>query len=185
MLRHMVEHPAGWRLPACCALIAVVADAAAGAAAVAAGADVVDLGDAAQAELTAFRSAHPAVPVCGSAGPAEIVRDQRMAAATGAWLICADPQSARRTGLAAGRLLVLASPAETERLAAAGWHPVVDADAHGGSGQAGVIAAAAVSCWLGAAAVLTTRPGPVRQALDMTASIAGRRPPARAVRGLA
>jgi hypothetical protein len=216
MLCHMADHPAGWRLPDWCALVAVAGEAAAGAAVIAAGAaviaagaDVVDLGDATQAQVAAFRAAHPAVPICASARSADIVRDQRIAADTGAWLICPDLQSAQQSGLAASQLLVAASPAEVTRLAAAGWHPVVDADLYGPAGAqrrlatplapmaldrpdlyggpdlAGVIAAAALSAWLGAAAVLTAHPGPVRQALDMTASIAGRRPPARAVRGLA
>ena len=50
---------------------------------------------------------------------------------------------------------------------------------------ADVLAIAAISCWLGAAAVRTRHVGPVRRALDMTASIAGVRPPAAAIRGLA
>jgi dihydropteroate synthase len=48
-----------------------------------------------------------------------------------------------------------------------------------------VLAIAAIASWLGAAAVRTRYPGQVRRALDMTASIRGLRPPARAVRGLA
>jgi hypothetical protein len=48
-----------------------------------------------------------------------------------------------------------------------------------------VVAIASIASWLGAAAVRTRYPGQVRRALDMTASIRGLRPPARAVRGLA
>jgi hypothetical protein len=213
MLWHMVEHPAGWQLPAWSALIAVASDAGTAAAAVQSGADVIDLSDAPQAQITAFRTAHPAVPYCANQGSADIVTDQRTAAATGAWLICPDLPAARLSGLPQHQLLVAASPAGIPPLTAAGWHVVVDVDLHGGQyrpggptpldppgqyrpggptpldpagpPQAGVVAAAALSCWLGAAAVRTSQPAPVRQALDMTASIRGLRPPARTVRGLA
>lgn len=50
---------------------------------------------------------------------------------------------------------------------------------------AGIVAIAALSCWLGATVVRTRHVRPVRRALDMSASIRGDRPPARAVRGLA
>jgi hypothetical protein len=53
------------------------------------------------------------------------------------------------------------------------------------SGLAGIVAIAALSSWLGARAVRTRYPAPVRHALDMTASIRGTRPPALTVRGLA
>jgi dihydropteroate synthase len=49
----------------------------------------------------------------------------------------------------------------------------------------GIVAIAALSAWLGARAVRTRYPAPVRRALDMTASIQGTRPPALTVRGLA
>jgi hypothetical protein len=199
MLWHMVEYPAGWRLPAWSALMAVASDAETATAAVQSGADVIDLTEAGKAQITAFRTAHPAVPYCADDRSADIVTDQRIAAATGAWLICSDLAEARLSGLPQHQLLVAASPAELPQLAAAGWHPIVDVDLHGGqyrpggstpmdlpdSRQAGVIAAAALSCWLGAAAVRTSQPAQVRQALDMTASILGLRPPARTVRGLA
>jgi hypothetical protein len=48
-----------------------------------------------------------------------------------------------------------------------------------------VIAAAAICTWLGAPLVRSRHTAAVRQAIDMTESIAGRRPPARTVRGLA
>jgi hypothetical protein len=48
-----------------------------------------------------------------------------------------------------------------------------------------VLAIAAVSSWLGADAVRTRHVASVRRSLDMTATIRGLRPPARAVRGLA
>jgi hypothetical protein len=50
---------------------------------------------------------------------------------------------------------------------------------------AAVIATAAVCTWLGAPVVRSRHTRPARRAIDMTASIAGRRPPSRTVRGLA
>jgi dihydropteroate synthase len=64
----------------------------------------------------------------------------------------------------------------------------VDGSTAAGTGTAAIadiLAVAAVSGWLGAAAVRTSHVAAVRRALDMTASIAGVRPPAAAVRGLA
>ena len=48
-----------------------------------------------------------------------------------------------------------------------------------------VIATAAICTWLGAPLVRSRHTAAVRQAIDMTQSIAGGRPPARTVRGLA
>lgn len=50
---------------------------------------------------------------------------------------------------------------------------------------AAVIAVAAVSTWLGAPAIRSSQVRAVRRAIDMTASIAGTRPPALTIRGLA
>jgi dihydropteroate synthase len=50
---------------------------------------------------------------------------------------------------------------------------------------AAVIATAAVCTWLGAPLVRSRHTRAVRHAIDMTASIAGNRPPSRTVRGLA
>ncbi len=50
---------------------------------------------------------------------------------------------------------------------------------------AAVITVAAISTWLGAAAVRTRHVQPVRRAIDMTSAIAGRRAPALTTRGLA
>ncbi len=50
---------------------------------------------------------------------------------------------------------------------------------------ASLVAIAALSSWLGARAVRTRHPAPVRRALDMADSVRGIRPPARTVRGLA
>ena len=48
-----------------------------------------------------------------------------------------------------------------------------------------VIATAAICTWLGAPLIRSRHTAAVRQAIDMTESIAGGRPPARTVRGLA
>jgi hypothetical protein len=50
---------------------------------------------------------------------------------------------------------------------------------------AAVVAVAAISTWLGAATVRTRHVRPVRRGIDMTASIAGTRPPTLTTRGLA
>ena len=63
----------------------------------------------------------------------------------------------------------------------------VDADgiaAGAADSLAGVVAAAAISTWLGAPAIRTRHIGPVRRAIDMTLSIAGGRLPAITTRGL-
>jgi len=68
-----------------------------------------------------------------------------------------------------------------------GSPPAVDADsiaAAAADSLAGVVAAAAISTWLGAAAIRTRHVGPVRRAIDMTLSIAGDRLPALTTRGL-
>jgi hypothetical protein len=65
-----------------------------------------------------------------------------------------------------------ADPLDADKLAAAAT-------------SAAVIATAAVCTWLGAPVVRSRHTRAVRRAIDMTASIAGRRPPSHAVRGLA
>ena len=72
----------------------------------------------------------------------------------------------------------LAAKARAARRAAA-------ADPAGQATPAAVIATAAVCAWLGAPVVRSRHTRAVRRAIDMTASIAGRRPPSRAIRGLA
>jgi dihydropteroate synthase len=68
---------------------------------------------------------------------------------------------------------------------------LVDADlvaagvAGGDAPVAAVAAVAAISTWLGAAAVRTRHVRAARRAIDMTSSIAGHRPPALTTRGLA
>ena len=63
----------------------------------------------------------------------------------------------------------------------------VDADGLAGDpgSPAGAVAAAAISAWLGAPVIRTRHVAPVRRAIDMTLSVAGRRLPALTTRGLA
>jgi hypothetical protein len=78
-----------------------------------------------------------------------------------------------------------ADPLDADRLAAAGAGPGRAGDPAGRVTPAAVIATAAVCTWLGAPVVRSRHTRAVRRAIDMTASIAGRRPPSRTVRGLA
>jgi hypothetical protein len=195
MLGPMVMHPsgrlpAGPVLPATTALLAVADGGEQVAAAVAAGADLVDLGGAAGQAIARLRLAHPGVLVCADDGPADLVRDPRAALGGGALLRCPDAAAARGSGLAPERLVVDVTPGGVAAAASAGWIPLVDADAAAarvdpGAPVAAIVAIAALGCWTGAAVVATRHVHAVRRALDMTASIAGARPPASALRGLA
>jgi len=81
-----------------------------------------------------------------------------------------------------------ADPLDADQLAADKLAAVGAAHWGGAAGQvtpAAVIATAAVCAWLGAPVVRSRHTRAVRRAIDMTASIAGRRPPSRTVRGLA
>jgi hypothetical protein len=82
--------------------------------------------------------------------------------------------AAIRASLPAGVLWTSprADPLDADKLAAAAT-------------PAAVIATAAVCTWLGAPVVRSRHTRAVRRAIDMTASIAGRRPPSHTVRGLA
>jgi hypothetical protein len=184
------------------ALLAVVSDTAGAAAAVDAGADLLDLPEAGPDLIGAVQARFPGVLVCGAAPPADVVRDEATARATGARLICAGLDAARASALPAGRLLVSVPPQLMQQAAQAGRAALVDVDraaAQAGVGYApdptgrhgvdqdpaGIVALAALGSWLGAAVIRTRHPVPVRRALDLTASIRGLRPPARTVRGLA
>jgi hypothetical protein len=72
-------------------------------------------------------------------------------------------------------------PLDADQLAAAAGAPARAGQAL----PAAVIATAAVCAWLGVPMIRSRHTRAVRRAIDMTASIAGRRPPARTVRGLA
>ncbi|MET8144695.1 hypothetical protein ABZU32_30700 [Sphaerisporangium sp. NPDC005288] len=76
---------------------------------------------------------------------------------------------------------VARSAAEVERLAGAGRTVVVTLSGD----ETAQLAAAAVFAWLGARVFRTDHEEQVRRAVDMTESLAGRRPPALARRGLA
>ena len=201
MLVRMVLRGPGGLMPARTALVAMADSVSQAIAAVEAGADLVDFADLADqgdAELNAIgqlRARCPGVLVCGAGRGADLVRDATVALAAGAPLICGDPGAARASGLPPGQLIVEVAPGAVLAAAAAGWTTLVDADladelaaGHRGGGQAalaGIVAIAAISSWLGAAAVRTRHPLQVRRALEMTASIQGTRLPARTVRGLA
>ena len=96
--------------------------------------------------------------------------------------------AAIRASLPAGVLWTdpRADPLDADKLAAAGAaRPGAAAGPGGRVTPAAVIATAAVCAWLGAPVVRSRHTRAVRRAIDMTASIAGRRPPSRTVRGLA
>ena len=96
--------------------------------------------------------------------------------------------AAIRASLPAGVLWTdpRADPLDADKLAAAGAaRPGAAAGPGGRVTPAAVIATAAVCAWLGAPVVRSRHTRAVRRAIDMTASIAGRRPPSYAVRGLA
>ena len=77
-------------------------------------------------------------------------------------------------------------PLDADQLAAAGVPRRGGAgDPADGATPAAVVATAAVCTWLGAPLIRSRHTRAVRRAIDMTASIAGRRPPSRTVRGLA
>ena len=108
-------------------------------------------------------------------------RQAALARAEGADLI--DVRAATPGALAAIRASLPAAvlwtgppgdPVDADRLAAAVAR----------SGAA-VIATAAVCTWLGAPVIRSRHTRAVRRAIDMTTSIAGRRPPSRTIRGLA
>ena len=72
-------------------------------------------------------------------------------------------------------------PVDADRLAAGAG----TADPADQARPAAVIATAAVCAWLGVPLIRSRHTRAVRRAIDMTASIAGTRPPSRTVRGLA
>jgi hypothetical protein len=167
------------------ALLAPVTTVAQAAAAAAAGAALVDAGPDG-ALVPAIRRAIGGVRVCGQHETADVVRDAALAARGGAALICPGPDAAAaavRRGVAAERILVQAAPAGIQPAVRAGWS--VLADLEGLDGRARTEAVAAVCVWLGASVLRTSYLAEVRRCADMTESILGRRPPARAVRGLA
>lgn len=148
-----------------------------------AGARAVDAGDD-PALVLAIRSAGIDAVVCGPGEAADIARDAAVALLAGTSLLCDDAAAAVRQGLSRDRILLQVGAREAAEAVKAGWRTLVDVDAAAES-LAGTEAVAAVCAWLGVAMVRTEHPLEVRRCLDMTESIAGRRPPAWAVRGLA
>ncbi len=80
--------------------------------------------------------------------------------------------------------MLAAAPAGIRRPSGSGWAVLVDVDEGAGS-AAEAEAVAAICGWLGASIIRTRYVAGVRRCLDMTEAILGRRPPARALRGLA
>lgn len=146
-------------------------------AAIAAGAVLIDLTGAGPPVMTEVRDRYPGVLVCAPADWADLVRDLATARRTGAVLVCPDPAAAAEAeaqGIGRGAILVEAAPARAAALIAAGWPVLVDAC--GVAGPYAAAAVAALSAWLGAAAVRSHYVTAVRRAIDMTASIRGARP---------
>jgi hypothetical protein len=167
----------GRRLPDGTAVAAAATTGPAARAAIAAGADLIDLTGAGLLVMTEVRNRYPGVLICAPADWADLVRDLATARRTGAILICADPAAATAAeagGIGRSGILVEAAPARAAGLAAAGWRVLVDAgqvtDPHAAA------AVAALSAWLGAAAVRSDHVAAVRRAIDMADAIRGRRP---------
>jgi hypothetical protein len=105
----------------------------------------------------------------------------------------ADTTSHPTVDAAGGADAIAAARTNADAIAAARTNAVIDADlvaaAPGTPPEdapvAAVVAAAAISTWLGAAGIRTRHVPQVRRAIDMTSSIAGTRPPALTTRGLA
>jgi dihydropteroate synthase len=186
------------------ALLAIVASLSEARSALAAGADMADLGAAGPDTIRAAAAQLAGAVVCAAGPPAHIVRDVAAARETGAVALCQGIDAARGSGLPASRVLVEVPPWLIPEVSGAGWAAVVDADRGAilaarqtayewpdgcdpgdDHDDSGVLAIAALSSWLGAAVVRTRHAAAARRALDMTASIRGLRPPARAIRGLA
>jgi dihydropteroate synthase len=196
------------------ALLAVVGTLDEASAAARAGADLVQLtaqGTAITADsatVTAFLARHPGVRFSVAAGSGTPAAAPAAGAPTDVTMIFADTRSAAASGLPRDRVLIdvpldrplpagwpepEGSPPDRTLAAAGGWPVLIDLDraaalAAGAAGEddpAEIVALAALSCWLGAAAVRTRQVTAVRRALDMANSIRGLRPPTYAVRGLA
>ena len=143
--------------------------------AVAAGAVLIDLtGGHQPSTMTEVRDRYPGILICAPADWADLVRDPATARRTGAILVCADPAAATAAeagGTGRASILVEAAPARAAGLIAAGWRVLVDADQVAGPHAAAAVAA--VSAWLGAAAVRTRYVPAARRAVDMADSIRG------------
>ncbi len=164
-------------LPRTTMVAAAARDLATAAAAIAAGADLIDLSGADPQVVTAVRDRYPGVLTCGPAEGAALAGERDAALRTRALLICADPDAAgaaEASGISRDAILVEAGPDRAAALIRAGWQVIVDTGEPAGPHAAAAVAA--LSCWLGAAAVRSRQVAAVRRAIDMTASIRGTRP---------
>lgn len=177
-----MSHPWGESAPI--ALLAPVATVAQAARCAAAGARLVD---APPHLVPAIRRDVGAVLICADHEGADLTRDAAIARRAGLTLICQGLDAAAaavRHGAAAGRILVQTGPAGIEAATRAGWATLADLEPEADS-RPGTEAAAAICAWLGASVLRTRHVAGVRRSVAMTEAIAGRRPPAFAVRGLA
>lgn len=164
-------------LPGGTAVAAAAATVPAARAAVAAGAVLIDLTGAGRPVMTEVRDRYPGLLICAPTDRADLVRDPATARRTGAILVCADPAAAvaaEAGGFGRRDILVEAAPADAAGLIAAGWRVLVDAGQVAGPHAAAAVAA--LSAWLGAAAVRSNHVAAVRRALDMADAISRTRP---------
>jgi hypothetical protein len=164
-------------LPDGTAVAATAATVPAARAAVAAGAVLIDLTGAGRPVMTEVRDRYPGILICAPADWADLVRDPATARRTGAILVCADPAAAAAAeagGFGRRGILVEAAPAQAAGLIAAGWRVLVDAGQVAGPHTAAAVAA--LSAWLGAAAVRSDHVAAVRRAIDMAGAVSRTRP---------
>jgi hypothetical protein len=167
----------GRMLPDGTAVAAAATTVAAARAAIAAGALVVDLTGAGRPVMTEIRNRYPDTLICAPADWADLVRDPGTARRTGAILVCADSAvatAAEASGIGRRGILVEAAPARAAGLITAGWRVLVDAGQVTGPHAAAAVAA--LSAWLGAAAVRSDHVAAVRRAIDMAGAIRAGRP---------
>jgi hypothetical protein len=185
-------------LPPPTLLLAVGADPQRAAKALAEGADLIDVRAAAPGALAAIRASLPAGVLWTGSRTERLDTDPLDANPQDA-----NPQDASKLDanpLDAGKLdanpqdagkldanPLDAEPLDADLLAAraGGERRAAAEDPAGQVTPAAVIATAAVCTWLGAAVIRSRHTRAVRRAIDMTASIAGHRPPSHTVRGLA
>jgi dihydropteroate synthase len=149
-------------------LLGVGADPQQAARARAEGADLIDARGATRGALAAIRASLPA-GVLWTDQRADPLDADRLAARAGTARRATADTAGQAAADTAGQAAVIATGRATADTA----------------GQAAVIATAAVCTWLGAPVVRSRHTRAVRRSIDMTASIAGHRPPSRTVRGLA
>jgi hypothetical protein len=168
---------AGRMLPDGTAAAAAATTGTAARAAVAAGAALVDLTDAGRAVVAEVRDRYPDILICAPDDRADLVRDAATARRTGAILVCADlaaATAAEAGGIDRRGILVESPPERAAGLIAANWPVLVDAGQVAGPHAAAAVAA--LSAWLGAAAVCSDHVAAVRRAIDMAGAIRAGRP---------